>query len=472
MRPSHYTASTLLNVTNLRLSSSDQDTFYAEALFDPTFLETQIQIIGSAPIARAVIASENLADANSPQADIAARALGAGLEVTRVGQSNLVEVAFTDPSAERAARIANAVALAYIEKLGEDRESAVQSASSWLRDRLRGVGAQAQVVSAAVTPIDKSDMRGALIIVAAGIVGAVGGMTLALILGFVDRRVRDPEQVHLASGAECLGIVPRLKTRRTSKTTANPDGQFSFRNGPDLLSEVERRPFTALGQALRSAGVVAFSSRSSARPQTIAVTSTFAGEGKTTIAANLAQAAASSGKRVLLVDAQPYDPALSSMLAPAAVRGLVEFLADDAPSLASHILVDSQSRVHFLPFGAARNRGTGAQLVWSDRMEKLLQQARSYDLIVFDVPPLAATGDLRAAASFIDNFLLVVQWNTVPADELQAALSMVAPVRDRLVGTILNKAALGPVQRWFSPEAAIVARQSGFTQKPLHGSAR
>ncbi|MHA6691276.1 tyrosine-protein kinase domain-containing protein [Devosia sp. A449] len=461
MRPSHYTAATMLNITNLRLSSSDQDTFYAEALFDPTFLETQIQIIASEPIARAVLAKANLAGAAPEDEHKAIQQFSDSLSVQRVGQSNLVRVAFTDVAAQPAADTANAIAVAYIEKLRADRESAVQSASSWLRERLRGVGAQAHVVSEATAPVEKSGTRGILIIAMALIAGGIGGAMLCLAMGFLDRRMRDSEQVNAVTSVECLGMVPLLKATPGTGSRAPLDGQFSFASAPSLFSEVERNAFTPLWQTLRSVGAVA--SRSPERTQRIAVTSTLSGEGKTVIAANYALLAARSGKRVLLVDAQSYDPALSRALAPQATRGLADFLAVGGSDLSRYVLTDPKSGLSLLPFGQPRSNDGGGQLLWSERMELLFEQARDYDLILFDMPPLVATGDLRAATAFIDNFLLVLQWNMVTDTQLRAALGLAGAVRERLIGTVFNQASLSPFERWFSPEAALIARQMQLT---------
>ncbi len=457
LRPSHYTAQTILNITNLRLSSTDQDTFYAEALFDPTFLETQIQIIGSEPIVRAVV-GEGIAAGMPGQEAI--DAFRRGLTVERVGQSNLVRIAYTHAEADRSAELANAVAAAYIEKLGSDRDRAVQSASSWLRDRLRGVGAQAQIVSEATPPVEKSDTRGILIIAGAIAAGGVAGIALALVVGFFDRRIRDPRQLVAAVGAECLGIVPSLPPGHQMAAGSSPAGEFSFAAAASPLHDVDRGPASPVWQAMRSAGVSG--SGSPVRTRRVAITSTVPGEGATTIAANYAQLAAQAGRRVLLVDAQTYDPALTQALAPGASAGLVEFLAAPEPELRSFVLVDPKASVHFLPLGGA---GESPRLLWTDRMERLFEQAREYDLIVFDMPPLVATGDMRAAAPFIDNVLLVLQWNAVTHDDVSAALDLAQPIRDKLVGAILNKVSLSRRQRWLSPEIAIVARQAELATK-------
>lgn len=463
LRPANYTAVTTLNVTDLRLASSGgQDTFFAEAQFEPSFLETQIQIVASEPVARTVIDKVKLAEATGGDVERALKLFRSSLSVQRVGQSNLVAIAFTARDPQLAATVANEVATAYMAKLHADRELAVQSASSWLRDRLREVGPKAQVVSAATPPIDKSDMRGILIIAAAAVAGGVAGALISLVLAFLDRRIRTPEQALAASGAECLAIVPLLEPAARSGAGAPiaGSGRFDFAAASSILCEVATRPFSPTWQALRNVGVAIDAPTS--RLRRLAVTSALSGEGKTTIAANLALMAAAAGKRVLLVDAQPYDPALSGALTPSARIGLGTLLAESDANLAAHVLEDPRSGVHFLPFGKPGDPAAGAQRLWSPAMDRLFHQATGYDLVIFDMPPLLASGDLRAAAAHVDAFLLVAEWGKVSADELGAALALAAPVRDRLIGTVLNKAATGRKYRLLSPEAAILARQSAF----------
>lgn len=455
LRPSHYTAQTILNITNLRLSSTDQDTFYAEALFDPTFLETQIQIIASEPIARTVVGAAASPDLKGQEAIDKFRR---GLSVERVGQSNLVRIAYTHAESARAAEIANAVAGAYLDKLRNDRDRAVESASSWLRDRLRGVGAQAQIVSEATPPVDKSDTRGILIIIGAIAAGGIAGIGLALVVGFFDRRIRDPKGLVAATGVECLGIVPILPRRPPAGAAAAVPGEFSFASAASRLRDIESGAVSPLWQALRSAGGT--TGGSPIRTRRIAVTSTLPGEGKTTIATNYALLAARTGKRVLLVDAQTYDPSLTRSLTPAGGAGLMEFLAATDSQLTAYTLADPKTGVHFLPLGNSAPAGEGQRLLWTERMERLFEQAHGYDLIVFDMPPLVATGDLRAAASFLDSVLLVLQWRAVSHDDVRAALDLAQPIRERLSGAILNKVSLSRRERWLSPELGLVAKQA------------
>jgi Mrp family chromosome partitioning ATPase/capsular polysaccharide biosynthesis protein len=468
LRPSTFTATAVLNITNLRLTASGQDTLFSESFFDPSFLDTQVQLVGSDPVLLAVIEKLGLGAAEGDR-QAALKRFRDRFTVQQVRQSNLVQVSFSAPDPRQAALVANEIASTYIAKLNADREKAVQSASSWLRERMRAAGPQAQIISEAMPPIDKSDLRGILIIAAAAAVGGAIAMMLALVMSFLDRGIREPEEAQAATGVACLGIVPLLGGKAAA---AGTDGKAQsprrlFGSASAILSEVTNQPFSPLWQALRHAVVAG----KTAGIRSIAVTSAVAGEGKTVIAANLALMASDGGKRVLLVDAQIYDPALSRLLAPTAVAGLASFLDAPGASLADQIRIDPQSGLHFLPFGQAQNRAATAQLLWSDRMGPLFAQLRDYDLVVFDMPPLVATGDLRASAAQVDAFLLVVEWGKTTGEQLGAALAAVTPIHDRLVGTIINKADPRIADRVFSSETASMARRSSLAHRVERGDA-
>lgn len=464
LRQSTYMATAVLNITNLRLTASGQDTLFSESFFDPSFLDTQVQLVGSDPVILAVIEKLGLGEAQGDK-QAALKRFRNQFTVQQIRQSNLVQVSFTAPDPRQAAQVANEIASTYIAKLNTDREKAVQSASSWLRERMRAAGPQAQIISEAMPPIDKSNLRGILIIAAAGATGAAAAMMVVLIMAFLDRSIREPDEAQGATGIPCLGIVPMLDTDKTARAA---DGKPQ---PPHLLSEVRDQPFSPLWQALRHVVVACKANAKAAGMRSIAVTSALAGEGKTVIAANLAQMAAEGGKRVLLVDAQIYDPALSRLLASSAPTGLAALLEAPAASLSDHIRVDPQSGLHILPFGHAQNRAATAQFLWSDRMGRLLEQMRDYDLVVFDMPPLVATGDLRAAATQVDAVLLVIEWGKTSGEQLRAALAAATPIQDRLIGSIINKADPGIADRLLSPETAIVARQSSLARQPERSDA-
>lgn len=473
-RTPSYTASTVLNVTSLRLMATGQDTFFAESQQDPTLVETQIQIMGSDPVVRAALERLGRASGTPEEMQEAVKRLQARLNIQRVGQSNLAEISVADPDRAEAARIANAVANSYLARLESEREETIQSGSSWLRQRLRGVGPQATVVAPAMPPLHKSGIGGLPILAVTAIAGGGIGLFLALVLGFLDRRIREPEQALAVTGVECVGMVPpmrapkpRKEPRRGQPAPVAAPGSFCLDAGPAMLSAVERHPFSPLWHALRHASIVSFARRGQTRARMIGITAATPGSGATTIAANFALLAAEAGRRVLLVDAQPYAADLSRLLAGDAKGGLVPFLAESTGSLAPHILSDRTRRIDLLPFGATGTAAAaGAQALWSPRMLRLMSEAAGYDLIVFDLPPLAASADIASASAYLDGLLLVIQWGSVSSEQITAALALAEPARDRLVGSILNEATLNAMDRWFSPQSAILAGQAGFAPKP------
>lgn len=440
LRADIYTASTTLNVTNVRLSILREDAVYTEAQFDPTFLETQIQIISSEAVLADVVAA---LDGKQPEA-LAQAALDAEtlerlrrpLNVARVGLSNLVNVAYTDGDPDRAAEVANLIARSYLAKLDKDRSDAAEAGSGWLRDRLQEAGPKAKIVSEALPPNRKSNTRGILIIAIAGAVGLAVGMVAAMAIAFFDKRLRSAEQVLRVTGRPCFGLVP---------WESRPAGVAGS------LREAVEAPFSPLWYALRHASVVIGEGHAQAGKRLVGVTSVVHGEGKSTVAANLAMMNADAGKRVLLVDAQPYDMSLSKAFAPSTRSGLADLLRVANGELSAYITTDPATGLSFLPLGGGDAPEKAAQILWSSAMERLMPYFRRYDLVVFDLPPLLAVGDVHAAASALDGILLVVEWEAMTEGDLETGLQMVPVVREKLVGTLVNKSKEAGMRKVFSP---------------------
>lgn len=443
LRPGQYTATTTLNVTNLRLALGRDDAFYAEAQFDPTFLETQIQIISSETVVNEVFRTLG-GDATAPAAQpLDAQVLQDMLRplgVTRVGLSNLVNISYTASEPQKAADMANAFARAYLDKLNRDRQDAAEAGSSWLRDRLQEVGPKAQVVTEALAPVNKSNLRGIYIIAAAGVVGLMTGMIATLAFAFLDRRIRTPEQVVSVLGAPCLGMIGTLIGDRDT-----------------LMRGTVDHPFTELWHTLHHVSVALQERQSSSRARLIGVTSFHAGDGASTCAVNLARMNAAAGKSVLLIDAQPYDRQLTEALAPTARTGLVDMLGVANGTLASGLVTDPVSGLSFLPLDRGDTPEKSAQLLWSPAMANLFPALERYDIVVFDLPPLLATADLQAAARHLDGIVLVLGWGEASEDAVETAIRLNPVVHDRLLGVVLNRVDARAMGKVFSPFAAAFA---------------
>lgn len=161
--------------------------------------------------------------------------------------------------------------------------------------------------------------------------------------------------------------------------------------------------------------------RSSAR--TIMVSSAVAGEGKSTVSANLAVAAAAAGRRVALVDLDLRRPVL------AATFGLTDARPDVAAVLNGEAPV--ANAFHDVDLGAGTNGGslrvlasrpsqaTPSALLEKPALSKLIETlSRDFDLVILDTPPLLSVSDAGVIARTADAILVVVRAGEVA----QAAL--------------------------------------------------
>jgi Mrp family chromosome partitioning ATPase/capsular polysaccharide biosynthesis protein len=498
-RPATYTASAHLQLTNLRLTFSRDDAFFAETQLDPTFIETQIQIMRSERIALAVVDNLKLpellqdrpdswlsiwigelstmfvprppdsgvAGALSDPRAAALKMVQRGLSVERVALSNVVELRFTAPDAEQAAQITNDIVRAYVVDQNMARIDAAQSGSSWLRERLREVGPKTRVIASAMPPVEKSNVRGILIIAVAGIFGGGAAITLALGMAFLDRRIRTPEQATEATRSPFLGVVAAMPPLKAN-AKAKPDKELllkgKFRLPALGLSAAKSLRQSELWHTLRNARFALDENLRDDKLQVVGLTSLVRGEGCTTIASNLALSLAAAGKRVLLVDADIYAGDLSKRFGLVEERGLVEYGASRQSDLARLIKVDENSGLHVLPSGV---RQAMESFEWIDKMPKLLAASRdAYDYVIFDLPPLTMPGDIRVAAKFIGSIILVVGWGNVTVEQMQVGLSMAHPVQSKLMGCILNKIDLGHM-RWIpSRELDFIRLRKKTARKP------
>lgn len=172
--------------------------------------------------------------------------------------------------------------------------------------------------------------------------------------------------------------------------------------------------------------------------RSVLITSPLPGDGKSTIALNLATALAEAGKRsVLLVDGDFYHPTLASALGLPNDHGFAACLEDD---------LDPRSAIRRIePLGwylmpAGKPAGNPAELLQSGAVAQVLQQiSPCFDWILFDSPPVVPLVDALALSRHTDASLLVVRADKTPCEAVQEALTLLGP--KQALGLVLNGAA-------------------------------
>jgi len=193
----------------------------------------------------------------------------------------------------------------------------------------------------------------------------------------------------------------------------------------------------------------------------LAVLSAARGDGKTSVAAQLAvNLAQHTGKPTLLIDANLRSPAVHGLFDVCSEPGLAEVLTEEA-SLEDAIVPDATGQLDVLPAGAPA--GNTHRLIGSAAWRALLEAASArYEHIVLDTPPLLSAGESLAMAKAAGACVLCAMRGTSRNDQVVKALGRLQAVGARLAGIVLNGGTDG--------QHAFRDRRSAFVQ-PAAGTA-
>lgn len=215
--------------------------------------------------------------------------------------------------------------------------------------------------------------------------------------------------------------------RATPFVPAWETDQIQWPRMADRLIEIDDR-FSATGREL--AGAVRDGLR------TLAITSTYRGEGRTTIAMNLARSAAAEGLQVALVDADLDNPTLASAAGIAAAHGWHECVRVELP-LEEAAVASLAEGVTILPLTDDVRRSTVTTS--GPEFKSMLEQLSGhYDLVIVDYGPLGVSDAQPPRPVTADAALLVRDIRCTSADQAIAAVAKVRKMGPQSVGVVQN----------------------------------
>lgn len=268
----------------------------------------------------------------------------------------------------------------------------------------------------------------------AGLLGLLIAAGFVIMKEFLDDRIRTPAQVEEVTDIPLIGSIGVDRPERLLLS-----GAPSVRALGAYQELRTNLSFVALDKPLR----------------TIVVTSAQAGEGKSTVALNLATSLALSGKRTLLIDADLHHPTLGAAPGVSQVSGLSLCLVAESPE--TILAGDSRSRelagVHtdeHTPNLSIQTAGptppNPAELLQSDRMRDLLRYVLSdeagsdqRDVVVLDTPPATNFVDAAVLASHADGTILVIDATRSREGPVLQARDGLLHANARIVGVVLNR---------------------------------
>jgi capsular exopolysaccharide synthesis family protein len=309
-----------------------------------------------------------------------------------------------------------------------------------LKDATISAGLQAtniHVIDQATPPTSPIRPNKTRNILASLLVGLIFGVTLAFVQEALDSSVRSTEEAERLINAPALAVIPvdRDGYRRKQLPTDRP-GSSSGSDGVGLT--VLKRPSSHMAESFRSLRTSVLLSTAPRPPQTLLVTSAQMGEGKTSIALNLAIAFSQRGGTVLIIDADLRRPNVAKALGVANEKGLSSFLTG-AHTL-QEVLIQSERVKNLWVLPAGPRPPDPAELLSSHMMGATLKGlSKHFTQIIIDTPPVLAVTDAVVLSALVDGVILVVASGVTARGALARTHRILENARARVLGIVLNK---------------------------------
>lgn len=283
---------------------------------------------------------------------------------------------------------------------------------------------EAQAYSAPVKP------KKPLIVILATLLGGMFGVGMSLLKAAFHRGIKRPDEIE-ELGFPVYATIPfsegldKLNKKRKKRATSVSDTLLAVANPADLSIEAIRNLRTSLHFSMMDA-----------KNNVFMISGPSPGIGKSFVSTNIAAVMASSGQRILLIDADMRKGKLDKHLCCQVKHGLSEYLS-------GQVNVDSivhQTEVPGLDFIAkGQVPPNPSEILMNPRFESLLSQlGDKYDLIIIDTPPLLAVTDAAIIGQYAGTSMLVTRFNESTVKELDVTVQRFEQNGIQIKGVILN----------------------------------
>jgi len=287
-----------------------------------------------------------------------------------------------------------------------------------------------RVIDAATTPlvpISPHKKRSALI---AALLGIALGMAAAVLADRFDDAVQGPDEVRDRLQMVLLGSIPRVRRKPGEPALDAAGTEAAYR----LVTHVD--PMSLVAEAFRSLRTNIAFARAHQDLRTLMITSPAPGEGKSTVAVNLATTFAQQGQRTLLIDADLRRSVLDRTFQIPRNPGLTDVLVGNV-TLADAIRATDVPNLSILPSG--QFPPNPSELLGSAQMRTTIDLAKqSFDIVMIDSPPILAVTDASVLCTVADGTVVVIRLGLTTREAVRRSIAQLRVVNGRILGAVLN----------------------------------
>jgi capsular exopolysaccharide synthesis family protein len=401
-----YTSATQLFVTTTDATSTAAA--FQGSQFSQNRVTSYVQLLTSERLADGVTSALDL--------DLTARELQEKIEASVVPDTTVLDIVVTDTSPERARDLAAAIATEFT-SLVEEVEATTTTPTIPGAAPVTTVPVKVTVLDSPEVPTEPASPDLYRNIAVGVLIGLVVGFVSAYFRVRMDRSIRDPKVASSVAGAPVIGVVTR---------------------DPQLASKhvLERHSRSAAAESFRQMRTNLQFLDVDHPPRVIMVSSSVAGEGKSTVAVNLAVSLAEGGHRVTIVEADLRRPRVTRYLGLVDGAGLTSILSG-AADLDDVLQTYGNGGLSVLAAGSIPPNPS--ELLSSSRLGGLVEDLRARnDFVIFDTPPLLPVSDGSAVAVVMDGVLLSVRHGKTRREELEQAAAVLTRVGAKMLGVVLT----------------------------------
>ena len=253
-------------------------------------------------------------------------------------------------------------------------------------------------------------------------IGFCAAFAIVLLYALSKKTIRTEKDVKTAISRPCLATLPEIKhdpiiTRLQKDELKYSENVYSLQNRLDFLMKKDSK-------------------------KVLLITSTVPAEGKTVLSLNLAIAMARRGMKVLLIDGDLRNPALSKHIGSAEQKYTMKDVLGGQISLEKAVQYIDEFSIYCLC--CEKRSENSIALIQSKKMERLIAQAREFaDIVIIDTPPCGMLADAGSYSEYVDAMLMVVRQDWVSENKVMDAVLDLPGCGNKLIGCVLNMVKTG-----------------------------